>query len=194
MMPSRQVITPCKGAARHVVSAAMSSLYTPGRAVILIAEDEQDYVLLLSFAFSQAGIDNPVHFVSTGQELLSYLKGDGKYFNRDEYPLPDLLLLDLKLPGYNGFEVLAWVRSHPGLTSLRIAVLTSSNQMSDVNNAYRLGANSFLVKPHDFDGLVHLAKLIQEFWLQHSKAPETFRTPGLDSPRKPADSHGALTP
>jgi CheY-like chemotaxis protein len=149
----------------------------PERATILIAEDEEDDILLLTYAFSQAGIDNPVHFVRTGPELVSYLKGDGKYFNRDEYPLPELLLLDLKLPGYNGFEVLAWVRSHPGLMRLRIVVLTSSNQETDVNKAYRLGANSFLVKPDDFDGLVWLAKLIQQTWLEHSKSPESFRTP-----------------
>lgn len=164
------------------MSAAMLPLSGAGHAVVLVAEDEDDDILLLTYAFSQAGIDNPVHFVRTGQELLSYLKGDGKYFNRDEYPLPDLLLLDLKLPGYNGFELLAWVRSHPGLIGLRIVVLTSSNQTADVNNAYRLGANSYLVKPHDFDGLVRLAKLIRDFWLQRSKTPEIFRAP------KPAQS------
>lgn len=147
----------------------------PERSVILVAEDEEDYVLLLKQAFSQADIQNPTCFVSTGSELVSYLKGDGKFANRDEYPLPDLLLLDLKLPGYNGFEVLAWVRSHPGLTGLRILVLTSSDRTNDVNRAYRLGANSFLVKPYDFEDLVALARLIQEYWLERSKCPNSFR-------------------
>lgn len=145
------------------------------RALILIAEDEDDYVLLLRHAFSKAEIKNPLYFVSTGKELLAYLKGDNKYADRDEYPLPGLLLLDLKLPGYNGFEVLTWVRYRPGLQGLRILVLTSSNQLEDVNEAYRLGANSFLVKPHDFVDLVRLTKLIQEYWLERSRCPDSYR-------------------
>lgn len=147
------------------------------RAVILLAEDEEDYVLLVQKAFLEAHIPNPLYVVSTGKELMSYLQGAGKYSNRDEYPLPDLLLLDLKLPGYSGFEVLAWLRSQPGLCGLRVLVLTSSDQMKDVNDAYRLGANSFLVKPYDFQNLVHFSRLIQEFWLNVSKTPESFRAP-----------------
>lgn len=145
------------------------------RAIILVAEDEEDYVLLLKRAFSTAEIHNPLYFVSTGKELLAYLKGDDRYANRDEYPLPDLLLLDLKLPGYNGFEVLSWVRSHPGLTGLRIVVLTTSKQSEDVDQAYRLGANSFLVKPCDFQELINLTKMIKGYWLEQSKCPASFR-------------------
>src|SRR4051812_16926579 len=121
----------------------------PERAVILLAEDEEDYVLLIKKAFSQANLQNPFHVVSTGEEAMAYLKGEGKYAHRDEYPLPDLLLLDLKLPGFSGFEIIGWVRSQPGLSGLRILVLTSSDRMKDVNDAYRLGANSFLMKPYD---------------------------------------------
>src|SRR5579862_6860764 len=109
------------------------------RAVILIAEDEEDYVLLLKKAFIQANIYNPTYFVSTGVELMSYLKGERKYANREEYPLPDLLLLDIKLPGFSGLEVLAWVRSQPGLAGMRVLILTSSADMKDINDAYRLG-------------------------------------------------------
>lgn len=157
------------------------------RAVILIAEDEEDYVLLLKRAFSEADIHNPVYFVSTGQELVEYLKGQGQYANRDEYPLPDLLLLDLKLPGFNGFEILGWVRSHPGLTGLRILVLTTSEQLNDVNRAYRLGANSFLVKPCDFQDLVQLTQLIKDYWLEQSKCPVSFRAPEIEqAPVEPA--------
>jgi DNA-binding response OmpR family regulator len=157
------------------------------RSVILVAEDEEDYVLLLKQAFFQANFDNAVYFVSTGQELVSYLKGEGKFENREEYPLPDLLLLDLKLPGYNGFQVLAWVRSHPGLTALRIIVLTSSDRVKDVNDAYRLGANSFLTKPYDFEELVQFAKLIKEFWLRRSECPEASRETKPSLPRSQAD-------
>src|ERR1051325_10934839 len=120
------------------------------RAVILLAEDEEDYVVLIRHAFSQANILNPLFVVWNGEEVIWYLKGEGKYANRDEYPLPDLLLLDLKMPRVNGFEVLEWIRRQPGLSALRVLVLTSSDEIRDVNKAYKLGANSFLVKPMDF--------------------------------------------
>jgi|SRR5690348_9258091 len=151
------------------------------RAIILIAEDEEDYVLLLKRAFTQAKIANPIFSVATGKETLAYLKGEGKYSNRDEHPLPDLLLLDLKLPGHSGLEILRWLRAQPGLAGLRVVVLTSSDQLKDVNDAYRLGANSFLMKPYDFEDLVHLAKVIQEYWLYLSKCPESSRSPKKES-------------
>lgn len=159
------------------VAALIATCSMAEHAVILLAEDEEDYVLLIKQAFSKADIKNPLFVVSTGMEAMAYLKGKGKYKNREEYPLPDLLLLDLKLPGFSGFEILAWVRSQPGLAGLRILVLTSSDQIRDVNDAYRLGANSFLVKPYDFEDLVHFTKLIQEFWLERSKCPDSFRSP-----------------
>ena len=156
------------------------------RAIILIAEDEEDYVLLLKRAFSQANISNPIFSVSTGKETLAYLKGEGKYSNRDEHPLPDLLLLDLKLPGHSGLEILRWLRAQAGLAGLRVVVLTSSDQLKDVNDAYRLGANSFLMKPYDFEDLVHLAKVIQEYWLYLSKTPDSYRSPKKEAvPAKP---------
>jgi len=146
-------------------------------AVILLAEDEEDYVLLIRRAFAQAQIPNPLHVVWNGQEAIAYLKGEGKYANREEYPLPDLFLLDLKMPRVNGFEVLKWVRAQPGLAPLRVLVLTSSDEIRDVNEAYKLGANSFLVKQLDFQDFAQLSRLIQEFWLKASKTPETFRPP-----------------
>ena len=151
-------------------------------AVILLAEDEEDYVLLIRRAFEQAHIPNPLHVVWNGQEAIAYLKGEGKYSNREEYPLPDLLLLDLKMPRVNGFEVLQWIRAQPGLAPLRVLVLTSSDQIRDVNEAYKLGANSFLVKPLDFQDFTQLSRLIQDFWLKASKVPETFRPPRTSSP------------
>jgi CheY-like chemotaxis protein len=149
----------------------------PEETVILLVEDEEDDVLLIKNAFSQAKIPNPLHVVWNGQEAIAYLMGAGAYANREEYPLPDLMLLDLKMPRVNGFEVLEWLKQQPGLAALRVLVLTSSENLHDVNRAYQLGANSFLVKPLDFQDVIQLSRLIQEFWLKASKSPETFRPP-----------------
>jgi CheY-like chemotaxis protein len=149
----------------------------PEHAVILLAEDEEDYVLLIKHAFAKADIPNPLFVVWNGEEAIAYLKGEGKYSNREEYPLPELMLLDLKMPRVNGFEVLKWMRVQPGLAALRVLVLTSSDQIRDVNEAYQLGANSFLVKPTDFEDTIQLSRLILDFWLKTSKAPESFRPP-----------------
>src|SRR5581483_6820444 len=147
------------------------------RAWILLAEDQEDFIVLISKAFRDAGIRNPIYTVRDGDEVISYLNGDGKFCNREEYPLPDLLLLDLKMPRRDGFEVIQWIRSQPGLKGLRIVVLTSSEQIRDVNRAYALGANSFLVKPGDFNDLQYLSRTIRDYWLEMSKAPESDRPP-----------------
>ena len=81
------------------------------------------------------------------EEAVDYLSGLGKYSNRAEYPLPSLILLDIKMPGLDGLEVLRWVRSQPGLKTIRVVMLTTSSDIRDVNTAYQLGANSFLTKP-----------------------------------------------
>ena len=146
-------------------------------AVILVAEDDEDYVLLIRQVFAKAHIPNPMHVVWNGEEAIAYLKGEGKYANREEYPLPDIFLLDLKMPRINGFEVLKWVRQQPGLANIRILVLTSSDAIRDVNEAYQLGANSFLVKPMDFQDFTHLSRLIADFWFKASRTPESFRPP-----------------
>jgi CheY-like chemotaxis protein len=145
------------------------------QAVILLAEDEEDDVILIRRAFAKANIPNPLHVVWNGQEAIAYLMGVGKYSNRDEYPLPALLLLDLKMPRVDGFEVLQWVRQQPSLAALPVLVLTSSDRIRDVNEAYRLGANSFLVKPLDFENAVELSRLINDYWLKTTKIPETSR-------------------
>src|SRR5689334_9965802 len=105
--------------------------------VILVAEDNDDDILLIRRAFKKANLVNPLHIVRDGEEAISYLTGEGRYGNRDEYPLPDLMLLDIKMPRKNGFEVLQWIRNEPRLACLRIVMLTNSEDISDVNHAYR---------------------------------------------------------
>lgn len=144
-------------------------------AVILIVEDREDDIHIMRKAFERASLANPIQIVRDGEEAIAYLTGDGKYSNRAEYPLPALVLLDLKLPRVDGFEVLSWIRRQPGIRGLPVVVLTSSKDLADVNRAYQLGANSFFVKELDFQGTVDLAKLLETYWLKKTLTPETRR-------------------
>jgi CheY-like chemotaxis protein len=145
------------------------------RAVILLVEDREDDILLIKKAFAKGFVDNPLQVVRDGEEAIHYLAGEGRYSNRAEYPLPDLILLDLKLPKVDGFEVVRWIRRQPGFGSIPVVVLTSSDAIRDVNRAYALGANSFLVKPLDFDNFIETAKMLKVYWLKTSKRPEAAR-------------------
>ena len=148
----------------------------PDQAVILLVEDREDDILLIQKAFARGGINNPLPVVRDGEQAMLYLAGEGKFSNRAEYPLPDLILLDLKMPGIDGFEVLRWIRGQPGFASIRIVVLTSSDAIPDVNRAYALGANSFMVKPLDFQNVVEMSRILKTYWLHMNKAPETSRS------------------
>lgn len=143
--------------------------------LILIADDSEDDVHFIRRAFGRSGLINPLFVVHDGQEAINYLKGEGKFANRDEYPLPTLLLLDLKMPNKNGFEVLEWVRKESEVKGLRIVVLTNSGMTSDINRAYRLGANSFMVKPVDKDQFFAITDAIRGYWLWMSETPELER-------------------
>ena len=143
--------------------------------VILVAEDDENHVFFIQRAFQQAGLLNPAHFVTDGDQAIAYLKGEGRYANRAEFPLPSLLLLDLKMPNKNGFEVLEWVRRQPTLKALRVIVLTTSGASRDINRAYQLGANSFLTKPMNFRDLVELTHWVKGYWLHYSQEPEIKR-------------------
>ncbi len=139
---------------------------------ILVAEDLPDDVLILKHAFSKAGLTAPLHFVSDGQEAVEYLKGDQVFADRKTYPLPALLLLDLNMPRLNGFDVIEWVRSQAGLCRLPIVVFTSSDQPRDVNRAYELGANSYLVKPQALAKLQQITHHLGEYWLKVNLCPD----------------------
>jgi len=148
-----------------------------GRSHILLAEDRDDDILLIRRAFARAYVSNPLQIVRDGEGAIAYLKGEGQYANRVEYPMPDLLLLDLKMPRVDGFEVLKWIRQQPDLSSLRVIVLTASESIRDVNIAYRLGANSYLVKPLDFQHFVEMNSFLNGYWLPQSAARSIPRLP-----------------
>lgn len=145
------------------------------RLIVLLVEDSDDDITIIRKAFQRGRIPNPLYVVKDGEAAIAYLTGKGKYAVRDEYPLPALVLLDLKLPGMDGFEVLSWIRQTPGLNTLRVVVLTSSDSIRDVNAAYELGANSFMVKEMDFENSVELARLIKDFWLAKARVPDSSR-------------------
>src|SRR6266516_2058731 len=129
-------------------------------AILLVEDDEAD-ILLLRRAFRNAHIANPLIEVRDGQAAIQYLSGEGDYADRTRYPIPFLILLDLRLPKLSGFEVLAWIRDQPELVKLTIVVLTTSDHVPDVTKAHELGANSYLVKPGTFDELVAMLKRIK---------------------------------
>src|SRR5437879_3563230 len=133
--------------------------------VILLAEDNNDDVLSVRRALAQFRLINPVYVVSDGAEAIAYLKGEGRFANRSQYPLPELLILDLNMPLMDGFQVLRWVRQHHCLNALRVIVLTASRNTRELNLAYELGANAFLVKPVKADTFLNTIMVMNGYWL-----------------------------
>ncbi len=134
-------------------------------ACILEIEDEETDVLLLQHAFRKADIRQEMQVVKSGQEAIDYLSGTGRFADRQTYPLPKLILLDLKLPDKNGLEILEWIRSRPELKRIVVIALTSSNHEADVARAYDLGVNSYIVKAADTQKRLEFAQHLKGWWL-----------------------------
>ena len=141
-------------------------------AILLVEDDEAD-IFLLRRAFRNARIANPLIEVRDGQAAIQYLSGEGDYTDRARYPIPFLILLDLRLPKLSGFEVIAWMRDQPKLANLIVVVLTGSDHVPDVTKARDLGANSYLVKPGNFQELVEMVRRIKGRWLLLDRLPES---------------------
>jgi CheY-like chemotaxis protein len=133
---------------------------------ILHVEDNPDDVMLMNLAFNRAGIAARLHVVNDGDEAIAALE-EGTLNGG----APVCVLLDVKLPRVSGLEVLAWIRNQPRLRRLPVILLTSSSQTADINRAYDLGANSFLVKPPDLDSLTQLVKTVAHYWVQTNVRP-----------------------
>lgn len=136
---------------------------------ILLVEDDENDVFLLTKAMKRLGIGNPLRVACDGQQAIDYVEGQGKFSDRQEYPEPYLVLLDLKLPHVKGLDVLKRIRERGGPRPI-IVILSSSKNASDVSGAYVLGANAYLAKPTDFEGLVKLVGSVADFWLTHNVA------------------------
>lgn len=131
---------------------------------ILVAEDDPDDVFLLKRAFSQAGLNDPVHFVRDGQEVVDYLRGAQRADGEPAAGLPNLLLLDLRMPRLDGFEVLRWLKTQPALQRLPVVVLSAVDEPQGIENAYSLGANSYLLKPRNPEALRNLVQTLRRYW------------------------------
>ena len=139
---------------------------------MLLVEDDPNDVLLIQRACRLANLTHVIQTVEDGEQAVAYLSGKPPYADRDRYTLPALMLLDLKLPRKSGLEVLQWVRQQDGLKRLPVVVLTSSRETDDVNRAYDLGANSYLVKPVAFESLLEMVKTLNLYWMILSERPE----------------------
>lgn len=141
------------------------------RITVLHVEDDANDALLFRHAWEKAGAMFDLKAVQDGDDAIAYLRGSAGFGDRLKYPVPHLLLLDLKLPRVNGFDVLAWIRKENIFSKLPVIVLTSSNHELDIKRAYDLGANSYLVKPVGFEALVDMVKTIYGYWLHFNQKP-----------------------
>jgi CheY-like chemotaxis protein len=131
--------------------------------ILLVEDNHMDVVLTLD-AFNEAKLKNTINVARNGEEAINYLFGRNKYADRTLFPLPDLILLDLKMPGIDGFEVLRQIKNTDILKRIPVIILTSSKEEGDRTLSYDIGANSYLLKPVSFDGFVDVVKKIGDYW------------------------------
>ena len=138
--------------------------------ILLIEDNRMDIELTLD-AFRERRLNNEIHVAPGGQEGLDYLFGHGEFADRDQFPLPDLILLDLKMPVIDGHEVLRQIKQFPKLKRIPIVVLSSSREEGDREMTYDNGANSYLVKPVSFDGFLDVVHEVDRYWLSLNVPP-----------------------
>lgn len=146
-----------------------------GKKFILLVEDNPDDEALTLRALKQNRIDNGVVVARDGAEALDYLFGKGKYAERDLNAMPALILLDLKLPKVDGLEVLKQLRADPLTALLPVAILTSSSEEHDLIAGYKLGLNSYILKPVDFDQFTEAVRNLGIYWLAINETPPRGR-------------------
>ena len=132
---------------------------------VLLVEDDLNDIFLVKRAFKMAHVTNPLQVVTDGQEAINYLRGEGKYGDRQAHPLPKLIVMDIKMPRRTGFEVLEWVKGiHSSLRRIPVVIVSSSDNPDNINRAYELGANAYMVKPVNFRAVEHLFESITHYW------------------------------
>jgi CheY-like chemotaxis protein len=140
---------------------------------VLLVEDDLNDIFLVKRAFKMARITSPLLVVTDGLEATSYLRGEGKYADRKTHPVPRLVVMDIKMPRKSGFEVLEWIKREPGsLRRIPVVIVSASQDPSDINRAYELGANAYMIKPAGFRAVEHLFKSITQYWGLECAKPE----------------------
>jgi CheY-like chemotaxis protein len=137
-------------------------------ATILIVEDNPDDVFFMRRACKAANIQNPIQVAADGQEAIEYLAGEGKFSDRKQFPVPCLVLLDLKLPRKTGQQVLTWIRHQRHYATLIVIALTTSREPKDISSIYGAGANAYLVKPSSPAALAEMMTAIRAFWISQN--------------------------
>jgi CheY-like chemotaxis protein len=136
----------------------------PKKLVILVAEDDPNDLELLRHVASDHGVEVDFQPAHDGEQVIDYLRGEGEFRDRTQHPIPDIVVLDLKMPRANGFEVLQWLRQQPGLARLPVVVLSGSGLESDIEEAYRLGANTYFTKPGQLTKLRKIIGSLIDYW------------------------------
>ena len=149
---------------------------------ILIAEDDPNDVMLLELAIRKNGITSPVRVVRDGEEAVEYLEGKGEFADRKKFPVPTVIITDVKMPRRSGLEVLEWVRQHPQHGIIPVVMLSGSRIEQDVMSAYRLGANTYFTKPSTLDELTELIGLAHQYWSRSEHPPRPKESESSNSP------------
>jgi CheY-like chemotaxis protein len=145
--------------------------------IILLVEDSPSDAALITRAFDRSGVENPIRRVKDGEEALAYLAGSGAFADRKENPLPAVILLDLNLPRFNGYQLMIWLRTQPELKRIPVVVLTESRDAESINRAYDAGANSYLVKPGEASEIARVVDTIRQYWMSMNEPPRISLRP-----------------
>ena len=148
---------------------------------ILIVDDDENDIFFVQRAFTEINVHCVFQILKNGQEVVDYLSGNGEYADREKYPLPMMILMDLKMPIMDGFQVLAWLRNRPGLKVIPTIVFSSSDIPADITRAYELGANSFMTKSVTYDGLLLKLQTLSQYWLEYCKHPQVAEADASNS-------------
>lgn len=140
--------------------------------ILIIEDSPEDYEACVAALTQDNNVANPVIWCETGEDALDYLRKTGAYEGAD-HELPGIVLLDLNLPGLDGRDVLATIKSDPATRKLPIVVMTSSDDPADIDRCYDAGANSYVVKPVDLDGFLHAVARLRDYWFQIVVLPGT---------------------
>jgi CheY-like chemotaxis protein len=131
---------------------------------VLLVEDDLNDIFLVKRAFKAAHLENPLQVVTDGEEATNYLSGRGKYADRETYPLPKLIVMDIKMPRMSGFDVLEWIKHDGTLRRIPVIIVSSSNRPQDIDRGYELGANAYMVKPVSYRAVERLFESITHYW------------------------------